>query len=261
MTRTVKDQATGLRTLLAEPSLRVLPVVGGIDDAARASFIVNFAAAASAEGARVVVLDASAGDVARTIGVRQRYELQHLLSGERHFEQVVLTGPDNLRVLPAEYGIDTLFQAGHGGNELFGAFAALADVPDLIVVNAPAQRSLLACALVQGAALGREIVVLVGADSHSITAAYRQIKSLVSKLRRNDFRVVVSGAQSAEAARRSYANLAETAQNFLSARLSYGGFVPAGAAHGLAFRRLAQRAAEWHLPAYAYARPTASAIA
>jgi flagellar biosynthesis protein FlhG len=261
MVRTFRDQATGLRTLLTERTLRVLPVVGGISDVARASFIVGLGAAMSAYGASVVVLDASSGEVARLINVRARYELQHLLSGEKQFEQVVLAGPNDLGVLPARRGLDTLFQAGHGGNELFGAFAALADVPDLIVVNAPAERSLLTCTLVQDALLGREVVVLAGADSESITAAYLQIKSLVSKLRRTDFRVVVSGAQSAEAARRSFANLAQTAQNFLSARLSYGGFVPAGAAQDLALRRLALRSSEWHLPTYAYAWPTASATA
>ena len=74
-----QDQAAGLRRMLARTTMRVLPLVSVLDRSAQALLAVHLAAAYSYLGNRVVIVDASRGDVAAAMNLNPRYELLHLL--------------------------------------------------------------------------------------------------------------------------------------------------------------------------------------
>jgi flagellar biosynthesis protein FlhG len=247
MSKAHKDQASGLRRLLARDGIRVMPVLGG------AECLASFASAIAAQGLKVIVLDVSHGEALHAFNLRQRFELKHLLNGEKHFDEVALPGPRNVRIVAANHGIATLFEAGHGGAELFGALAALHEPPNLVILHCGANRAGLGCALLRGAALPGELVVFITDDATAVTAAYRQIKALAREFGQVDYRAIVIGARHAEAARRAAGNLAQAANHFFAARVSYGGFVPEAHAAGapLAIKRLALASAQWQLAAFA----------
>lgn len=133
MNAPVTDQAEGLRRLQAATGTRILPVFGPRE---RVTAVVNLAAAAAIGGARVLILDASRGEVAPAFGLAARYELIHVIEGEKSFADAALTAPCGVRVLPAARGLQMLSTFGGAGLDLFEDIARAAAPVDLILVNA-----------------------------------------------------------------------------------------------------------------------------
>ena len=277
MRRSGRDQAAGLRRLLPSKILRVVPIGAGCEGIGKTSFVVNFAAAAQRQGQSVVVLDQSHGDIPAALGIRYRYELRHVLSGDKNFEDIMLRGPGRLRIFPAARGLEALFKAGRTGSGLLQAFGALDDPPDLIVINTPAQRAELACALGASADAGREIVLIVSDVPTTITATYAQIKSLARDRGQQQFRVLVNRAASEDFALRVYDNMAEAADRNLAVQIRYGGYIPRDpslkrsrhaqqtvfntdphAESAFAFDRVAASVFDWRVPEFTH-RPVEQA--
>lgn len=192
-THPLQDQAASLRRMFHRQGLRVLPVFGGEE---RLPVAIHLAAAAAAEGLRVVLLDASRGEVAPALGLSARWELKHLIEGEKHFHDVALKSSSGVLVVPAARGVEMLAAQGGQGNGLFGAFARLSEPADLVVVNAPNTRS----AAVLPSFSGESLVALSAASS-SLTEAWAAVKSLRTRFGMTRFRSFILYTDNAEAQR------------------------------------------------------------
>ncbi len=268
------DQAAGLRRLLARNSMRVLPLVSVLDRATQARLAVYFAAALAQLGNRVLILDASRGDVAVALGVRPRYELLHLLQAEKNFDEVVLEGPDGLRLVPAARGIESMEQADDDGwNDLFGAFAGLGDAPDLVLLNCAPGDTRAACRAAGGTG---EVVLALETDGESVTAAYALMKSALRAQGHRRYRLLFSEVSLEFDAAPLLERMSGAAQRFLGADLHLGGtlvrdplpgisvparqtIVSSDPAHPVSagFISLAGACADWNLPEFS--RPAAIA--
>ncbi len=216
------DQASGLRRLLRPAALRVLPVAGGRDGAERSRVIVNLAAAVVLEGHSVVVLDQSKGEVACAMGLKPRYELIHLMEGQKRFHEVALESEDGVRVLSGARGMAELARQGGHAQALFGAFAQLDRPADMVIVNI--DEPILASALLPAGE--GEVLLVVSGDAPSVTGAYAHIKQLSRRGGPARYRVLVGDADEAGDPEAVARNMARVARRFLSATLTYGGSVP-----------------------------------
>jgi flagellar biosynthesis protein FlhG len=242
-----RDQAAGLRRMLARDRLRVLAIDAGARGAGKTTTVLGIARAAAALGQRVVVLDQSAGEVAGALSLTWRWELAHLLSGEREWREVLLEGPGGIGVVPGAKGLAALAASGGEGAKLFGGFARLSARPDLVIVNLCTRRARTSCLLGPEA----ELLMVARAARASVTATYARIKEHVRRSSRRRFRLLVNGAGEAEA-RALHATMAEVVRRFLGAELAFGGAVAAGAAPGDARWDTLARALEgWPLAEFA----------
>lgn len=255
--------------MLARTIMRVLPLASVLDRGAQARLAVHLGAALSHLGSKVVILDESRGDVAALLGLRPRYELLHLLEGEKDFKEVAVEGPDALRIVSAARGIESMEHADdRGWQELFGAFAALPDPPDLVVLNCRPGSAYAAC---RAAAGNREVVLALDPGAESMTAAYALIKAALRGCGQRRFRLVYAEASpdapSEVAANLLASRIVETARCYLGAELRAGGVLPrhdalhsatrqtivsSDPAHpaAAAFLCLADASAGWSLPEF-----------
>ena len=250
------DQAAGLRRMLGPAALRVLPLVSPLPGAAQAALALRLAAGLAQVGNRVVLLDGSRGEVARALGLKARSDLLQLLEGRKEFAEVALAAPEGLRVVPAADGIDALERMGGAGYaQMFGAFAALREPADLVLLNcAPGD----AGTARRAAGAGRDLVLALRTDAASVTGAYALIKSVRhdDKRERDEaaraaprrFRLLFADAARAEAAP-LFARMREAARRFLEVELADGGAIP-GSASADACRNIADASFGWQLPEY-----------
>jgi flagellar biosynthesis protein FlhG len=257
----VGDQAAGLRRMLRAPVLRVVPVMGGRDAAQRAGTIVNLATAAAMDRNEVIVLDQSKGDVARALGLKARFELMHLLDGDMEFGEVALNGPQGVRVLPAARGLAVLAEQGGQASALFSAFTRIERPADLILINADDATTVPALMPVTDG----ELLLLASPAADAITGAYALIKQLVRTSGLASYRMLVGDVVDPGDAQAVAQNMAAVTRRFLSARMTYGGFIPrdqplrqaerAGipvvcsapqSASAQAYRRIAAGMPDWH---------------
>ena len=217
-----RDQAAGLRRLLGNIGPRVLPVAGGADGQERAAVVVELAVAAGAQGYSVVVLDQSRGNVARMLGLRPRYELHHLLSGEKQFDEVALETVSGIRLVPAARGIAELASQPAHAMSFFHAFARLDRPANLVILNI--EDPLTAAELMP--CVDAEVLLVANASNASITGAYAHVKQMVLARGIVNYRVLICGVDDECESRRAFEKLAATAGRFLRARLNLGGLVP-----------------------------------
>jgi flagellar biosynthesis protein FlhG len=212
-----EDQAAGLRRLQQENhGTRILPVFGPRE---RVTAIVNLAAAASMNGLRVLILDASRGEVAPAFGLAARYELIHVIEGEKTLAEAALAAPCGARVLPAARGLQMLATFGGAGLDLFEDIVRAAAPVDLILINAEPGA---ATTLLQLPGRNEALLVCVPGDD-AVYSALGRIKVLSSAHGFTRFRLMTLDS--------SALDLAETTAEIEPlARSRFGAQVFAGAA-------------------------------
>lgn len=226
------DQAAGLRSLFARRRPSLLIVAGS--DACKAAVALHFAREAAAGGRATVLIDGTAGQVATACDLACRYELAHVVAGDKSLDEVLRALTPHLLLLPAARALsrfDTF--SGEEQARLAEAFSngiarALADggatetQVDLIVVNADetgANRAV--------EAFGRDARVVIVASEHagSLRGAYLELKALAQRQSLEHFEVVVPCFDESAAPGKVFANLANTARRFLEIELNDGGAV------------------------------------
>ena len=235
-TLTMGDQAAGLRAL-ARRALRVLPVTFAARGVGHTTCVVNLAAALSSSGQRVVVIDAGRAMIAPSLGLKAKYDLLHLLTGERTFAETILAA-DTFSVLPAAKGLDEFVQSGSSADDLFGAFTTLTSPFDLVVLAAPPST------VSQLLGPSSDVLFVLNDDADSIKSTYACMKKLSEESGFQQFRILLNDVQDIARANDGYARLADAGSRFFNAHLSLAGVVPrdaalrrAGAAFGHVFRQ------------------------
>jgi flagellar biosynthesis protein FlhG len=262
-----RDQAFGLRRMFAGRDVRVLPLARIDGGDAHTSFVVNLAAALTRIGQRSIVLDADRGLVAPTMGLKARFDLLHLLTGEREFHDVAMPTHAGFWVMPAARGLAALVkQVGHG-KTLFTGFGRLREPFDTVLLCAGPE---MIAPLVAGQ--DREATLICGAGPRHLAATYSGIKALHNRHGFTQFRVVYHRAASSSSAAACHERLAGTVDRFLRANISFGGAiedegvmtvaerarstvfsVAAASDAARAFERIATASLEWPLPKFSNA--------
>jgi len=209
------DQATGLRRLFMRDTLQVLSVTGS-DTCGATPVTLELAAALVALGYRPLIVDLAKSHAAIALGLKPRYELAHVLCGDKTISEVLLRGHNGVAVLPAMRGLERLAESGSWQPALRGLLQEAQHDFNVWLVNG-----------VAGSVAESDSYLLVIAPTRdAITGAYCQIKSLARNHGQRDFRVVVDRATSESVALTVYASIAETSRRFLAARLDYCGYLP-----------------------------------
>jgi flagellar biosynthesis protein FlhG len=219
------DQASGLRNIhrsaggRARNELRVLPIVTGMRGVGHTVTTINLAAALGNAAQRVVVLDAGRALIAAALKLKARYELLHLLTGEKSIGETMLHA-DLFDVLPAIKGVDEFLSSGMAAEDLFSGFTALANPYNVAILAVSGNA---AAALTPA---DTEITFVTNDSADSMKSTYAELKRLATDFGRHRFRIIFNDIIDERAAQDSYARLADTAQRFFHAELALGGVVP-----------------------------------
>ena len=89
-----------------QANTRVVAITSGKGGVGKTNVSVNLAVAMSDAGQRVMLLDADLGlaNVDVLLGLQPECNLSHVIDGERTLEEIILTGPAGIMVVPAASG-------------------------------------------------------------------------------------------------------------------------------------------------------------
>jgi MinD-like ATPase involved in chromosome partitioning or flagellar assembly len=220
------DQAAGLRNLFAHRAARVLRVAEATWPR-RGWVALNLAAAFSRAGEQVIVLDAERDSLASLWGARFRYELRHVLDGDRRLVDVMVPGPESSMILPMRRGGATLGRHGRTGQrELAKVLEAFMDHDGLLVV--PVSPAKLALPFWRFG--GGDLMLCVGEGPVATTTAYASIKAVLAQRPPPCVRIAISGDDEAQI---RFEHISAVVKRFLGATLEFAGALPgAGLADG-----------------------------
>ncbi len=261
------DQAAGLRRMARPKPVRVIAVTSGKGGVGKTNVSVNLALALALNGRETLLLDADLGlaNVDVILGLHPAYNLSHVINGERSLEEVILTGPSGLKVVPASSGVREmadLGQAGHAG--IIRAFSELGQKLDVLIVDTAAGIS---DSVISYCRASQEVIVVVCDEPASITDAYALIKVLSRDYGLSRFRILSNMARNVHEGRALFDKIARVTDRFLDVALDYLGMVPYDeylrkavqkqravvdvyprSRAGVAFQGLAAKADGWPIP-------------
>jgi flagellar biosynthesis protein FlhG len=230
----------GTREALVRPSrsgVRTLTVASGKGGVGKSTIVANLALAFGELGARVVLFD---GDLAQAnldlmLGATPRWDLGHVLRGERTLEQIAIEVAPRVTLVPSASGDRDLADLDEVRREgLYRELSRLAADADLVLIDTASGASRLTTAFARAAS---ELVVITTPEPTAYADAYGLLKVLVGQGLATVPHVLVNRAPSVEEAEEVAHNLAGLTRRFLSRNIRALGAVPEDAKAGEAVRR------------------------
>lgn len=225
------DQAERLRELVrgrapGAPPLRVVAVTSGKGGVGKTHVACNLAVLAARAGRRVLVLDADLGlaNADIVLGVAPHYHLGHLLEGSVPLDDILAEGPEGVRVLAASTGVQELTQLDDQQKlRLVSALDAIEDRFDLVLIDCGAG---IGDNVLFFAGAAQEALLVISPEPTSLTDAYAAVKVLSQQGGVERFSVVVNPVPTEAHGREVFGKLTRVTDRFLTARVSFLGWVP-----------------------------------
>lgn len=220
------DQAAGIRKMRQQKPVRVIAVTSGKGGVGKTNLSVNIGVALSQLGRRVALLDADMGlaNVDILLGMSPEFNLSHVLKGEKTLNEIMMTGPAGLKVIPASSGIQhmselsTIEQAG-----VIRAFSDFDSDLDVLIVDTAAGIS---TSVVNFARACQEIIVVVCDEPTSLADAYAYIKLLNRDYGLNKFHIITNMVQSVQHGQSLFTKLTKVTDRYLDLSLQFVGAIP-----------------------------------
>ena len=220
------DQASGLRRMANPKPVRVITIASGKGGVGKTNVSVNLAIALAATGKDVTILDADLGlaNIDVMLGLHSDKNLSNVMNGECDLEEILLEGPNGIKVIPASSGVKDMAEmtpAQHAG--LVSAFSELSHNIDILLVDTAAGISDSVTSFSRAA---QEVVVVVCDEPASITDAYALIKLLNKDQGIFNFHILANMVSGPQQGREVYDKLSKVSDRFLDVALDYLGHVP-----------------------------------
>lgn len=205
---------------------KVIAVSSGKGGVGKTNFVVNIATYISALGKKVLVIDADLGlaNIDVLLGIAPKYNLRHVLMGQKRLSEIIINGPSGILILPASSGVRELTNLNNFQKiQMLSEIESL-DIPlDIILIDTGAGISdnvLFFCGSAQ------ETIVIVTSEPTSLADAYALIKILAKDFGKECFKVLVNMTRSEKEAFSTFRKLAIVTDKFLNLSIDYLGWLP-----------------------------------
>ena len=205
--------------------LRTIALTSGKGGVGKTSIAASLAISLSRAGARVLALDGDLGKANLDIvmGVLPGRSLMDALAGHCPIEDVLVSGPEGVTILPTCSGRYDL--ANLSDEERYGLFSAvdrLEDRFDVLLIDTAAG---ITSNAVSFAAAARDVVIVATPEPTSVADAYAMIKILSRRFQVPRVHVLANMVASPREGELLFRRLAHLTGKFLDVGIDYLGFV------------------------------------
>ena len=207
------------------PGMVSLAIASGKGGVGKTNVVVNLAVSLGRMRHRVVVLDADfgLGNVDVLLGLAPDGHLGHVLSGEKTMKEIIVEGPEGIRVIPASSGLQelTVLSNAHW-DRLSAGLRALSHDCDFLLIDTAAG---IADNVLEMLAGSERVLIVTSPEPTAVVDAYALIKVMTALDPRKDIGLLVNDARDAEEAGVVFRQLETAAARFLNRRVHSYGFV------------------------------------
>lgn len=223
----MRDQAAELRRLVAKkgPSSRIIAVTSGKGGVGKTNFAVNLALALRQMDYRVVLIDVDLGlaNADIILGITPKYNLGHVMQGEKTLQEVIMEGPLGLKIISGGSGITELANLDGWRLEAFvSSFEQLNQEFDYVILDTGAgvHRTVISFVLA-----ATDIIVVTTPEPTAITDAYGLLKIIHQRAGHAKVRLVVNMAKSPAEAETVAERLNSVLREFVRWEVEYAGYI------------------------------------
>ena len=206
-------------------STRVIAITSGKGGVGKTNIVANLGYAFSQLGKKVLILDADIGlgNLDVLLGMAPRYNLSHVIMGEKSLKEIIISGPGNMQILPASSGIQELTSLSQNQKiKLLTEIDELINSVDVLLIDTAAGIS---SNVMDFSVSAHEIIVVVSPEPTSITDAYALMKVLSLKYSEKRCYLLTNLVVNAQEGKEVYRQLNLVTNKFLDFNIDYLGCV------------------------------------
>lgn len=204
---------------------RVLAITGGKGGIGKSSLAVNLSIALSRSGSKVCLFDADTGlaNINVMLGIHPAYTLEHLFTGEKSIQDIVIEGPEGVHVVPGASGFAQCVELDVGQQQrLVTSVQAIEPHYDYMLVDTAAGISPTVLHFIAASQLA---VVVITPEPTSLTDAFSLLKVLRRRGYRRKVQVVVNMTPNTAQADKVYRRFEAAVAKYLKLRTEYLGAI------------------------------------
>ena len=230
MNTNFRDQAQPLREMVERNAVRrraikIATIASGKGGVGKSSLCVNIAIALSVLGYRVLVVDADFGlaNIDVMLGVNAKYNMGHLLRGERTIGEIIQEGHNGVRFISGGSGVFELLQMDEEKLSLI--------MRDLIGLNDPADVILFDAGagindqLLQLTQASNETIIVTTPEPTAFVDAYALVKTMISGGNQRNLRLIMNKCESRKEAQTAVDGFTEVIRRHLSLDIKSLGYI------------------------------------
>ncbi len=222
------DQADHLRNLVSQGKRRILRTIAissGKGGVGKTSITTNLGIMLAQMRKKVVIVDADMGlaNIDVLLRLQTKYNLQHIIDGEKRIDEVVIDGPGGIKIIPSASGAQLLTQLTSEQRERFiSEFSIFEGNVDYLLIDTAAGISPNVTEFILAAG---EVLVVTTPDPTAITDAYALIKIITRYSDNMKIGLFVNMASDAAEAQEVENNLKLVTERFLHTRIEGMGYM------------------------------------
>jgi flagellar biosynthesis protein FlhG len=208
-----------------EQPIRVISITSGKGGVGKTNISANLAHALSKLGKKVLILDADMGlaNIDVILGLTPKFNLSHVLAGDRSIAETIMEGPGGIRILPSASGVQEMADLTTEQKlALLDELNSLNEDLDYLLIDTAAG---IAGNVMYFNMAAEEIIVIATREPTSLTDAYALIKVLYQRHGKKRFKLLVNMVKNQTEAKEVYARLSQATDHFLGLAIEYLGFV------------------------------------
>lgn len=201
----------------------IVAITSGKGGVGKTNIVANLGYALKKAGKKVLILDADfgLGNLDVLLGLAPRYNLSHVISGEKKVSEIIVDGPGGIKILPAASGIQELTDLNSEQKQkiINNIDTIIGDYDFLLIDTAAGITSNVLYFNVSA----QEIVVVVTPEPTSITDAYALMKVLSLQYNEKKFKLLVNWVADEQEARDVFYQISKVADRFLNISIEFFG--------------------------------------
>lgn len=206
--------------------VKVIAVSAGKGGVGKSNVSLNLAIALAQKKQQVLLMDADLGlaNIDILVGLQATTNLSHVIQGSSRLQDILLTGPEGIRIIPAASGtqyMTHLSKAQHAG--IIDAFNELTEAFDYMIIDTAAGLSDTVLSFARSA---QEMIVVVCDEPACLTDAYALIKVMSQTYEWSHFHILANMVRHRHEGRTLFHTLDKVAGQFLNVKLDYLGVIP-----------------------------------
>lgn len=235
-----KDQAKKLRELAEKvkkrpkkaqnkipcnSNKRVVAVASGKGGVGKTNLVINLGIALAKKGKKVLILDADLGmaNIDVLMDISPRYNLQHLLSGQKSLADIIVEGPNQIKIVPGGSGISELADiTDEKRGRLISGFIEIENQSDITLIDTGAGISKNVLSFILAA---KEALIITTPEPTAITDAYGLIKVINQRNIDIDIELLINMASNEREAKEISERIVLVSKQFLNKHVEDFGFI------------------------------------
>lgn len=220
------NQLLSAKRFPLEGQTQIISITGGKGGVGKSNIACNLGIAIARMKKRVLILDAdlSLANIDVLLGLTPRHNLAHVLRGEKTLNEILITGPDGIQIIPGGSGLEELTNLTEEQMaRLFEAFAGIDPVPDVLLIDTAAG---IHPNVMQFLLAADRIIVVTTPEPTAYTDAYALIKALVRHDPERDIGVIINMARDHREAMEVTKLMFQMCRQFLNIMFNNLGYIP-----------------------------------